>query len=121
MVMEAKQFEQLLDTMGISYTHTATKPTAQLHPSRGRYSTTGDWVEIETEFNTEPTGVKITDLPKKTIVCEYCSLVVDKAPLIWIQCKPGQYKMKNWKVKCADCKCILDFATFKPTNNSQDK
>ncbi len=121
MSMEQKQFEQLLDIMGISYTHTASKPTSQLHQSRGRYSSTGDWIEEEYIPNKMDTGVKIEAIPKETGVCEHCNLVVDELPVIHIQCKVNRFKSTDWKIKCKTCKKEIDFRDFKQSVKSVDK
>lgn len=119
--MEQKRLERLLDTMGISYTHTATKPTQQLHPSKGRYTMTGDWVETEYTPQVEDVGVKINQMPKETSVCEYCNLVVDNRPVIHLQCKVNRFKSTDWKIKCKDCKKEIDFRDFKQSIKSVDK
>jgi hypothetical protein len=119
--MEQKQLEQLLDTMGISYTHTATKPTAQLHPSQGRYTMTGDWIETEFTPNIKATGLKITTIPNKPGVCEYCSLVVENKPVIHAQCKFGRYQTVDWKIKCRDCKKPIEYTDYRAAQKAQDK
>lgn len=119
--MEQKQLELLLDTMGISYTHTATKPTAQSHPSRGRYTMTGDWIEEEFTPNVEPVGVKIKAIPEETTVCEHCKLVVDKAPVIQIKCKSNRFMTPDWKIKCVDCKKPIEYADYRATIKPVDK
>ena len=119
--MEQKRLEQLLSSMGISYTHTATKPTAQLHPSQGRYSTTGDWIETEFNPQVEMTGVKVTDIPSDPGVCEYCDLVVDKPPVIHLQCKVNRFKTTDWKIKCQNCKKVIEYKDFKQSLDSSDK
>lgn len=119
--MEQKQFEKLLDTMGISYTHTASKPTQQLHPSRGRYTMTGDWIEEEFMPQVEPVGVKVKEIPTESGVCEHCNLVVDKLPVIQIKCKSNRFMTPDWKIKCVTCKKEIDYIDFKQSIKSVDK
>lgn len=119
--MDQKQLERLLDSMGISYTHTACKPTQQLPESRGRYTMTGDWVEEETIFHTLPSGVKVLDIASSPEICEYCDILVDKQPIIHLQCKVNRFKSTDWKVKCQECRKEIDFIDFKATIKSDDK
>lgn len=119
--MEQKQLEQMLDTMGITYVHTATKPNGQQHLSRGRYNTTGDW--IETEFTPQVTdaGIEITKIPNQTTVCEHCDLVVDKIPVIQIKCKSNRYMTPDWKIKCVDCKKQIEYTDYRSAQKHRDK
>ena len=119
--MDQKQLERLLDSMGISYTHTATKPISQLHPSKGRYTMTGDWIETEYSPKVEQVGVKIDSIPEECKICEHCNLVVDKPPVIHLQCKVNRFKSTDWKVKCRDCKKEIDYVDFKASIKSIDK
>lgn len=121
MSMEQKLFEQLLDAMGIAYTHTSTRPTQQLHQSLGRYSTTGEWIEEQYIPMTKPDGIKVTTIPDESGICDHCSLVVDKLPVIHIQCKVNRFKSTDWKIKCKDCKKEIDFRDFKQSVKSVDK
>ena len=121
MSMEQKQLERLLDTMGISYTHTATKPTAQSHPSKGRYTMTGDWIEEEFTPNIEATGVKITTIPDQPGVCVHCNLVVDNPPIIQIKCKSNRFMTPDWKIKCVTCKKPIEYTDYRATQKAQDK
>ncbi len=121
MSMEQKQFEQLLDAMGITYTHTSTRPTSQLHQSQGRYTMTGDWVETEYIPSVENDGVKIEAIPNESNVCDHCGLVVDKQPVIHVQCKVNRFKSTDWKIKCRDCKKEIDYIDFKASIKSVDK
>jgi hypothetical protein len=119
--MDQKQLERLLDSMGISYTHTATKPTQQLHPSRGRYTMTGDWIEEEYSPQVEPVGVRVDAIPDESKICDHCGYVVDKQPVIHIQCKVNRFKSTDWKIKCKDCKKEIEFKDFKQSLKSVDK
>lgn len=118
--MDKKQFEDLLNSMGISYTHTASRATSNSRESLGRYSTTGDWIEEEIVLNAEPDGIKIKALPNEPCVCDHCGLVVDKAPVINVTCKVNRWKT-DWRVKCQDCKKILEYKDFQQSLKSGDK
>jgi hypothetical protein len=117
--MKQEKLQQLLDTMGIVYIHTATKPTAQSHPSQGHYNNLGDWIDERIDVQVEPTGIKIKDIPKDKSVCDYCNVI--KSPLLHIQCKNNRYRMTGWKVKCQDCKKEIEFQDFKVNIRRSDK
>lgn len=119
--MEKKRFEELLDTMGIVYTHTASRATQQSRQSLGRYTMTGDWIEEETILNSEPDGVKIEEIACSPSVCDYCDLIVDKPAVLNIQYKINRFKSTDWKVKCKTCRKELDFMDFKQSIKSDDK
>lgn len=119
--MDKKQFEQLLDSMGISYTHTANRATQQLHQSRGRYTMTADWIEEEFVPNSEPDGVLIEKIKQEPQVCDYCDVIVDNAPYLNIQYKINRYKSTDWKIRCRTCKKEIDFRDFKASLKSDDK
>jgi hypothetical protein len=119
--MEQKQLEQMLDKMGITYTHTATKPTAQVHPSQGRYTMTGDWVETEFTPQVTDVGVKIDSIPEQPGVCEHCNLVVDKHPVIQIKCKSNRFMTPDWKIKCVTCKKSIEYTDYRASQKPADK
>ena len=119
MLMEKKQFETLLDSMGITYIHTANRPTAQSHESLGHYNMSGGWVEEDIVIHQEPDGVKIKQIPFDPN-CGWCNVVVDKPAEIIAQNKRGKYQEKNWTVKCRTCSKELDFATFMGRKKTRD-
>lgn len=119
--MEQKQFEKILDGMGITYTHTATKPTSQHHESRGRYTSTGDWVETEYIPKVLDVGVKIDVIPEEASVCEHCNLVVDKPPVIQIKCKSNRFMTPDWKIKCVTCKKQIEYTDYRASIKPADK
>ena len=119
--MEQKQLEQILTTMGISYSHTSTRPTAQIHASTGRYNTSGDWVETEFTPSIEDTGILIKKIPDQSQVCIHCDLVVDKHPVIQIKCKSNRWLTPDWKIKCVDCKKPIEYKDYRAAERSQDK
>jgi hypothetical protein len=118
--MEKKLFEELLNSMGIAYTHTASRAASQLRPSQGHYNITGSWIEDDFILNAEPDGIEIKSFPKTPVVCEYCDLLVDKTPVIHAQCKFGRYQTE-WKIKCKDCKKDIESTDYRAAQKAQDK
>lgn len=116
--MDKKQFEELLDSMGIAYTHTANRATQQSRESLGRYNSTGDWVATDTILHVEPDGIEIENLQKQTQACDHCGLLVDQTPRF--NCN-YVIRKNHWNTRCSLCKKSIDFPTFMGRNKGSDK
>lgn len=121
MVMEKNKLQEYLDIMGISYTHTATRATAQSQESRGHYNITGDFIEDEVVLNVEPDGIVIESIPPQTKVCEHCNLVVDNPPMVLCKKRKSGITANIWTANCKTCKKDMDFASFIQGYNKPDK
>lgn len=121
MVMEKQKLEQCLTAMGVKYTHGVKTGSPKSVETKGHYNMNAGWIEDEVIFNTEPDGIVITEMPQETQVCEYCDSLVDKAPIIHLQCKTNRFRTVDWKVKCRDCKKEIEYKDFKSLNKSADK
>jgi hypothetical protein len=119
--MEKKLFEEMLNSMGIAYTHTASRASSQLRPSQGHYNISGSWIEDDFILNAEPDGVEIKSFPKTPVVCEYCDLLVDKTPVIQVQCKNNKFDKTEWKIKCKGCKKDIEYKDFNAGLKPEDK
>jgi hypothetical protein len=110
--MEKKKLEQLLDSMGIAYTHTASRASSQCHQSLGHYNIGGAWIEDEMQLNLEPDGVLIRDLRQQTQICEYCNVIVDggSEAICKISFRAGV--SRGWEGRCKTCDKTMDFNTF---------